>query len=103
MTIAEEYALNANPIEQIRRKRTPIESIIGLQMHCTPIFGDTTKDKGSGFGLHSCANYLIARHGTINAPSDNRGNGAEFVFVVPLAIDDSHLPHEGADLSENAQ
>lgn len=202
LTIEEEYALNAGEIEQVRRKLTHIESIIGLQMRYTQLFGDvenvdipqvvedaltlldvalkkrgvrvvkhfspvpairiektlliqvivnlikngyeamddmaieartlvlsirreggpperlvmsikdngigfspddhqklfkfgyTTKSRGSGFGLHSCANYLIARHGSIDAHSDGRGKGAE--FVVRLAIDDPHSPHEGA-------
>lgn len=47
-------------------------------------FGYTTKAKGSGFGLHSCANYLIAHNGSISARSDGRDKGAE--FVVRLAV-----------------
>lgn len=42
-------------------------------------FGYTTKAKGSGFGLHSCANYLIANKGSLSAESDGKGKGAEFV------------------------
>ncbi|MCP4682272.1 MAG: GHKL domain-containing protein [Desulfobacterales bacterium] len=47
-------------------------------------FGYTTKDKGTGFGLHSCANYLIAHKGSIEAMSRGRGLGAE--FIVRLAL-----------------
>ncbi|MBI5559535.1 MAG: HAMP domain-containing protein [Deltaproteobacteria bacterium] len=47
-------------------------------------FGFTTKAKGSGFGLHSCANYIIANQGTIEAKSDGPGQGAEFVVRLPL-------------------
>jgi signal transduction histidine kinase len=47
-------------------------------------FGFSTKSKGSGFGLHSCANYIIANQGTIEANSDGPGQGAEFVIRLPL-------------------
>jgi signal transduction histidine kinase len=56
-------------------------------------FGYTTKAKGSGFGLHSCANYLIARNGSISAHSEGLNKGAE--FVVRLAIHDAGLSPEG--------
>ncbi|MGD9365319.1 MAG: ATP-binding protein [Desulfobacteraceae bacterium] len=47
-------------------------------------FGYSTKSKGTGFGLHSCANYLIAHNGSISAHSAGRDKGAE--FVVRLAV-----------------
>lgn len=47
-------------------------------------FGYSTKQRGSGFGLHSCANYLIANRSTIDAKSDGPGQGAEFVIVLPV-------------------
>jgi signal transduction histidine kinase len=56
-------------------------------------FGYTTKARGSGFGLHSCANYLIAHNGAIHAHSNGRGKGAE--FVVQLAINAPNTFHEG--------
>ena len=56
-------------------------------------FGYTSKTKGSGFGLHSCANYLIARNGSISAHSEGLNKGAE--FVVRLAIDHNDLLPEG--------
>lgn len=56
-------------------------------------FGYTTKSKGSGFGLHSCANYLTARNGSISAHSDGPGKGAE--FVVRLALKGSNALHGG--------
>jgi len=52
-------------------------------------FGYTTKARGSGFGLHSCANYLIARNGAISAHSGGRKKGAE--FVVRLAVTEPHV------------
>jgi signal transduction histidine kinase len=51
-------------------------------------FGYSTKASGSGFGLHSCANYLIARNGSISAHSEGPNKGAE--FVVRLAVEDAN-------------
>ncbi|MEW6218698.1 MAG: ATP-binding protein [Thermodesulfobacteriota bacterium] len=48
-------------------------------------FGYSTKPRGSGFGLHSSANYLIANHGSLTAESPGRGQGASFVIRLPLA------------------
>lgn len=48
-------------------------------------FGYTTKSTGSGFGLHSCANFLIANNGTLTAASGGPGKGAEFVVQLPLS------------------
>lgn len=47
------------------------------------VFGYTTKSRGSGFGLHSCANYLIAGNGSITASSEGKGKGAEFFIRLP--------------------
>jgi signal transduction histidine kinase len=47
-------------------------------------FGYTTKSKGSGFGLHSCANYLIANKGSIDAKSEGQGKGSEFIVRLPV-------------------
>jgi signal transduction histidine kinase len=51
-------------------------------------YGYTTKETGSGFGLHSCANFLIAYHGSIEAKSDGSGKGAEFIISLPVMPDD---------------
>jgi signal transduction histidine kinase len=48
-------------------------------------FGYSTKERGSGFGLHSCANYLIANHGSIEALSGGPGMGAEFIVRLPAS------------------
>ena len=50
-------------------------------------YGYTTKKYGSGFGLHSCANFVIANNGTIEAYSSGPGAGAEFVVRLPLERD----------------
>lgn len=46
-------------------------------------FGYTTKKSGSGFGLHSCATYLMANHGSITVESEGPGQGCEFVVRLP--------------------
>jgi signal transduction histidine kinase len=50
------------------------------------LFGYSTKARGSGFGLHSCANYLIANNGSIEAVSAGPGRGAEFIIRLPTDI-----------------
>ena len=88
----------------IRRERNPADNLVlsvkdnGIgfapDMQKTLFqFGYSTKAKGSGFGLHSCANYLIARNGSISAHSEGLNQGAE--FVVRLALHDSGASHEG--------
>ena len=47
-------------------------------------FGYTTKTRGTGFGLHSCANYLIANNGSITVSSEGRNKGAEFLIRLPV-------------------
>jgi signal transduction histidine kinase len=54
------------------------------------IYGYTTKKEGSGFGLHSCANFLIANKGSIEAISNGPGTGAEFIVHLPLLRDDEN-------------
>lgn len=52
-------------------------------------YGYTSKVRGSGFGLHSCANYLIANNASIEAFSEGRGKGAEFrIKLTPSALGD---------------
>jgi len=46
-------------------------------------FGYSTKERGSGFGLHSCANYMIANHGAIEAESPGPNLGARFTVRLP--------------------
>jgi len=48
-------------------------------------FGYSTKERGSGFGLHACANYLIANNGVIEAASEGPGKGARFSVLFPAA------------------
>ena len=57
-------------------------------------YGFTTKISGSGFGLHSCANFLIAHNGTIEAHSDGVGKGAKFNIYLPLSHKEKVIEEE---------
>ncbi len=45
--------------------------------------GFTTKKKGHGFGLHSCANYMNEMNGEIRVESSGPGKGATFTLSFP--------------------
>ena len=47
--------------------------------------GYTTKESGSGLGLHSAANFVIASGGRIRALSDGTGKGAVMHVRLPLS------------------
>ena len=61
-----------------------------------PIFelGYTTKDRGSGLGLHSTANFVSMSGGRIEPISDGKGQGATMRLSFRLATLD---PAEGGD------
>ena len=44
-------------------------------------YGYTTKDKGHGYGLHSCANYMKEMNGQISVDSKGPGEGAAFTIA----------------------
>ncbi len=46
-------------------------------------FGFTTKEKGHGFGLHSCANFMTEMGGRIVAESDGENMGSSFTLIFP--------------------
>lgn len=45
--------------------------------------GFTTKQKGHGYGLHTCANYISEMKGKINATSNGAEKGATFTLSLP--------------------
>lgn len=47
--------------------------------------GYTTKDSGTGLGLHSAANFVIACGGRIEPLSEGAGNGATIRVTLPLS------------------
>lgn len=63
-----------------------IDSGVGIpRENLTRIFshGFTTKTKGHGFGLHSCANAASELGGSLVVTSDGPGKGATFTLDVP--------------------
>jgi len=49
-------------------------------------FGYSTKARGSGFGLHSVANFIQEQGGTIEAKSAGLNQGAEFTIDLPVRL-----------------
>ncbi|WP_234996100.1 ATP-binding protein [Pseudobacteriovorax antillogorgiicola] len=47
-------------------------------------FGFTTKKTGSGFGLHSSSLMAQELGGNIEARSEGRGKGAQFIIILPI-------------------
>lgn len=45
-------------------------------------YGYTTKEKGSGFGLHSCGNFIRANNGDIKLESEGPGTGASLQITL---------------------
>ena len=65
-----------------------IDNGIGIEeKHSKIIFaaGYTTKEKGSGLGLHSIANFIIGSGGQIHALSSGRGEGTTMRVMLRLA------------------
>ncbi len=48
--------------------------------------GFTTKDHGSGLGLHSSANFVISSGGQIEALSEGKGKGTTMRIMLPRAL-----------------
>ena len=53
--------------------------------HLEKIFnhGFTTKDRGHGFGLHTCANFMTEMGGSLVAESKGKGQGSTFIVTFP--------------------
>ena len=58
--------------------------------------GFTSKARGSGIGLHWCANTMAAMGGRIHASSDGPGRGACLHLVLPLADHNASTPEAEA-------
>ncbi len=48
-------------------------------------FNYSTKDRGTGFGLHDAANYIAARNGVIRLYSEGPGKGAQVTIRLPAS------------------
>ena len=65
-----------------------IDSGIGLETSDVKVLfapGYTTKPDGSGLGLHSSANFVIASGGHIRPASDGHGKGTAMRVMLPLS------------------
>ena len=49
-------------------------------------FGYTDKRSGSGFGLHSVANFIHSLNGSIQVASTGAGKGATFTITLPVVV-----------------
>lgn len=49
-------------------------------------FGETDKARGSGYGLHSAANFIRSLKGDLRAESDGENRGASMVVELPIRI-----------------
>ncbi len=47
-------------------------------------YGYTTKQTGTGIGLHTSANYIIGQGGKIEAESAGAGQGSTFTVILPI-------------------
>ncbi|MBF0236253.1 MAG: HAMP domain-containing histidine kinase [SAR324 cluster bacterium] len=47
-------------------------------------FGFSTKKRGSGFGMHSCASFVRSNNGEIRFMSDGLWQGARIEFILPI-------------------
>ena len=64
-----------------------IDNGIGIEYNDTRVLftpGYTTKKSGSGLGLHSAANFVIASGGRIEPSSTGKGNGTTMRVMLPL-------------------
>ena len=60
-------------------------------------YGFSTKDRGSGFGLHSAANFVQSVGGSIVAKSRGQNHGTEIAVVFPLDPPLEPSPESGVD------
>lgn len=52
-------------------------------------FGESSKERGSGFGLHSVANFVNGLNGEIHMESDGLNCGAKMCVRLPLRMEES--------------
>jgi len=54
-------------------------------------FGYTSKERGSGFGLHATTNFIHGLGGSVILQSDGVGHGASVTLTVPNQVEDELL------------
>ena len=58
-------------------------------------FGYSTKKRGSGFGLHDCANFIRFHKGTVELTSEGIGKGATITFTLPITKSKNEKDEQG--------
>lgn len=89
------YGLQETPRIEIRANAADdflylevIDNGIGIENNDTRVLftpGYTTKKSGSGLGLHSAANFVIASGGRIEPSSEGKGSGTAMRVMLPLS------------------
>ena len=89
------YGLQETPRIEIRANAADdflylevVDNGIGIDKSDTRVLftpGYTTKKSGSGLGLHSAANFVIASGGRIEPSSEGKGNGTTMRVTLPLS------------------
>ncbi|CAK0766361.1 hypothetical protein CCP3SC15_3470001 [Gammaproteobacteria bacterium] len=85
--IAGHITITSRPVSGGRLALCITDNGIGIDTeHLQHIFrfGYSTKTRGSGFGLHSVANFVQEQGGTIEARSAGLNQGAELIIELPL-------------------
>ncbi|CAK0765592.1 hypothetical protein CCP3SC5AM1_420008 [Gammaproteobacteria bacterium] len=79
--------ITGRPIAEGRVELRIVDNGIGIESdHLQDIFhfGYSTKARGSGFGLHSVANFIQEQGGSVEARSAGRNQGTELIIELPL-------------------
>ena len=66
-------------------------------------FGYTEKEAGSGFGLHSVANFVQSLGGEIELLSDGVGKGATFLMLLPIKANKSNFEQHEDEVPAQTQ
>ncbi|MDE0298650.1 MAG: PAS domain S-box protein [Candidatus Poribacteria bacterium] len=93
--LAESAGLTTTPSIKVRSFVQPgfltievVDNGIGIERRKFKVIfgaGYTTKESGSGLGLHSIANFVIGSGGKIHPLSDGIGKGATMRVILPLS------------------
>ncbi len=82
--------IKATPHEQRQFKLCVTDNGCGVPAEALPklfTHGFTTKVEGSGFGLHSAANFINKLGGKMTVESDGVGHGAQICFRLPFRVE----------------
>ncbi len=87
--IAGHVVISSRPVAEGRVEICIADNGIGIEPNRLQNifrFGYSTKVRGSGFGLHSVANFIQEQGGRIEVRSPGRNQGAELIVELPLRV-----------------